>query len=82
MIELLTFVAGAAIGGLLSWLIAHRYYLKASAEQRVELKRLSEGLRPRNTLRNFENLLETSRWTQSVIDHTEVWMADAERKQH
>ena len=78
MNELLTFGAGAAIGGLLSWLIAHRYYLKASAEQRVELKRLSEGLKPRNSLRDFENLLETSRWTQSVIDHTEVWMADAD----
>jgi hypothetical protein len=78
MNELLTFVAGAAIGGLLSWLIAHRYYLKASADQRVELKRLSEGLKPRNTLRDFENLLETSRWTKSVIGHTEVWMADAD----
>ena len=78
MNELLTFVEGAAIGGLLSWLIAHRYYLKASADQRVELKRLSEGLKPRNTLRDFENLLETSKWTKPVIDRTEIWMADAD----
>ncbi len=76
--ELLTFVAGAAIGGLLSWLITHRYYLRASADQKVELERLAEGLRSRNTLRDFENLLETSGWTKSVIDHTEVSIADVD----
>jgi hypothetical protein len=76
MNEFLTFCAGAAIGGLLSWLITHRYYLKASADQRIELQKMSEGLQPRNTLRDFEELLESSKWTQTVIDHTEIWMAD------
>jgi hypothetical protein len=28
MDDFLTFAAGAAIGGLLSWLITHRYYVK------------------------------------------------------
>ena len=78
MNEFLTFCAGAAIGGLLSWLITHLYYLKASADQRNELQKLSDGLQPRNTLRDFENFLENSKWSKSVIDHTETWMADAD----
>ncbi|MCM5570064.1 hypothetical protein M6I34_06055 [Burkholderiaceae bacterium FT117] len=78
MKEFLMFAAGAAIGGLLSWLITHRYYIKAGADQRAELDRLSADLRPRNTLENFERMLESSNWTKSVIDHTEVWIADAD----
>lgn len=76
MNEFLTFAAGAAIGGLLSWLITHRYYIKSGADQKVELERLTATLKPRNTLQNFERMLESSEWTKSVIDHTEVWIAD------
>ena len=78
MNEFLTFAAGAAVGGLLSWLITHRYYIKAGADQRVELDRLSAALKPRNTLDNFERMLDSSNWTKSVINHTEVWMADTD----
>ena len=78
MDKLFTFVSGVVIGGLLSWLIAHWYYLKASADQRTGLNKLSEGLKPRNTLRDFENFLETSDWTKSIIDHAKIWMADAD----
>ncbi len=78
MQEFLTFLAGAAIGGLLSWLITHRYYIKAGSDQKAELARLSEELKPKNTLQNFERLLETSTWSKSVIGHTEVWMADTD----
>lgn len=76
MQELLTFLAGAAIGGLLSWLITHRYYIKAGSDQKAELARLSDELKPKNTLQNFEQLLEKSTWSKSVIGHSEVWMAD------
>lgn len=76
--DLLTFIAGAVIGALSSWFITHRYYLKAGADQRAELRQLSEDLRPRNTLRDFEKLLETSSWTKTYIDHAEVWMCDAD----
>lgn len=76
--ELTTFIAGAAIGGLLSWLITHRYYVKAGADQRIELKKLSDGLRPRNTLRDFETYLDESTWTKTVVGHAGVWMADAD----
>lgn len=76
--DLLTFIAGCAIGGLLSWLITHRYYVKAGADQRAELARLSEELRPRNTLRDFEDLLATSKWTKTSIARSEIWVADAD----
>lgn len=78
MDDFLTFVAGAAIGGLLSWLITHRYYMKSGADQKAELAKLQAALKPRNTLNDFENLLRTSAWTKSVVGHTEVWMADTD----
>jgi hypothetical protein len=78
MNEIFTFMAGVTIGGLLSWFIAHRYYLKAGADQRADLARLTEALKPRNTLDNFERMLKASNWTKMSIGHTEVWMADAD----
>lgn len=78
MDELFTFVAGAAIGGLLSWLITHRYYVKASAGQSAALTRLKQDLRPKTTLRDFEDMLARSSWTKSYIDHTEFWIADVD----
>lgn len=78
MTDLLTFVAGAAIGGLLSWFITHRYYLMAGTDQKAELKRLEGALKPRNTLRYFEDLLQSSDWTKSFVGHSEIWMAIAD----
>lgn len=78
MDDFLTFVAGAAVGGLLSWLITHRYYVKSGADQKVELAKLQAALKPRNTLRDFEDLLRTSTWTKSFVGHIEIWMADAD----
>lgn len=78
MNEFLTFAAGAAIGGLLSWLITHRYYIKAGADQRAELQKLSADLKPRNTLQNFEKMLESSSWSKTDIDGTEVWIANTD----
>lgn len=78
MDEFFTFVAGVAVGALLSWLITHRYYKKSGADQKEELAKLQAALRPRNTLSDFENLLRTSTWTKSTVDHVEVWMADTD----
>ena len=61
MDDFLTFAAGAAIGGLLSWLITHRYYMKSGADQKTELAKLQVALKPRNTLSDFEDLLRTSK---------------------
>lgn len=78
MDDFFTFVAGAAIGGLLSWLITHRYYVKSGADQKAELAKLQTALKPRNTLSDFEYLLLTSTWTKSVVGHNEIWMADSD----
>ncbi len=78
MKDYLTFVAGAAIGGLLSWLITHHYYVKSGADQKAELAKLQAALKPRNTLSDFEDLLRTSTWTKTFVEHTEIWMADAD----
>jgi len=78
MNEFQTFVLGASIGGLLSWLITHRYYLKATADQQLEFTKLQAALRPHNTLSDFEDLLRTSSWTKSVMEHKEIWLADAD----
>ncbi|HOM14672.1 MAG TPA: hypothetical protein PLB41_15285 [Rubrivivax sp.] len=80
MEDLLLFVAGCAIGGLLSWLITHRYYIKAGKDQQAELSRLSSELRPRNSLRDFEDLLTDSAWTKEVVDHTEIWIASKDAR--
>jgi hypothetical protein len=78
MDEFLTFVAGAAVGGLLSWLIAHRYYLKSGADQQAQLAKLQAALKPRNTLNDFEDLLRSSAWKKSFVGHAKIWMADAD----
>ena len=77
MNEFLIFLAGIAIGGLLSWLITHHYYLIASKEQKDELNKLKATLRPRNTLHDFEELLLTSEWTISYIVQTKTWIANS-----
>jgi hypothetical protein len=78
MSELLTFIAGAVIGALSSWLITRYYAVKASDEQRTELNRLRDELKPRNTLEEFERRLETATWTKQFIDHVETWVCDAD----
>lgn len=78
MSDFFTFVAGAAIGGLLSWLITHRYYLKSGQDQKRELERLSEKLKAKNTLSDFEDLLESSQWSKETINNSEVWVAAAD----
>lgn len=77
MQELFNFVAGCAIGGLLSWLITHRYYVIAGKEQKIELERLAEELRRRNTLDDFKILLDAS-WRKTHVDNTELWVCEAD----
>ena len=78
MSELFTFIAGVVAGALSSWFISHRYYLKASADQRTELQNLKETLRPKNTLADFERMLQSAKWTGQTINHTEVWICDGD----
>lgn len=74
--ELILLFAGAVIGGLLSWLITHLYYVKASGDQSQQLGKLSESIKPKGTLRDFESLLEKGRWKKELINQSEVWMSE------
>jgi len=74
----LTFVAGVVLGGLASWLIAHKYYIRSSADQKREIDRLKEELRPKTTLQDFEKFLVESKWTESCIDSSKVWICDSD----
>lgn len=74
----LTFVGGVVAGALCSWLITHKYYKRAVVEQKADLARLSEELRPKNTLADFEKFVESAQWTKREIDMREVWVCDAD----
>ncbi len=73
--EIVTFLAGALIGGLISWVITHRYYVKAAEDQKRELGKLSSELQPRKTLIEFEKLLRESAWTPLGGSSKEIWIA-------
>lgn len=74
--EFVIFVAGLIIGGLISWFITHQYFIKAGEDQKKRFRALEERLRSKNTLHEFEDLLESSTWHKEFIDHSEVWIAD------
>lgn len=74
MVELITFFLGAGVG----WGITHWYYLKASADQKREIDRLKEELRPRTTLQDFERYLTDSTWSSTYIDQIKAWVCAAD----
>src|SRR5690606_3037512 len=74
--EVFLFVSGAAVGGLLSWLIAHRYYVKAGTDQKTALNDLTAILQSGNTLERFEALLRNSNWSKRIIENRETWICD------
>ncbi len=71
---LITFIGGVVLGALSSWYIAHKYYRKAGEEQKAELESLSEKLKHRNTLVDFEQCLVTERWDREQIENKDVWV--------
>lgn len=76
--ELITFIAGAVIGAFSSWLITRHYAVRAGEEQRTELNRLRDDLKPRNTLDEFQRRLESASWRKQYIDHVETWICDVD----
>jgi len=68
---------GVVLGALASWYITHRYYAKASADQRAELSALTEKLKHRNTLVDFEQHLHSGEWDKEQISSKEVWVCRA-----
>jgi hypothetical protein len=74
--EVILLVIGALFGGLISWVITHKYYEKSSKEQKELLDGLSQEIKETNTLKYFEFLLENSKWNKEFIDHDEIWVAE------
>jgi hypothetical protein len=74
--EITLFVAGLILGGLTSWIISYRYYQKSTRDLRSELDNLSRKLRPKTTLQDFEQLLESSAWGVESVDGREVWISE------
>ena len=70
-----SFIAGLAVGGLISWLITHRYYIKANESQKKQFVDLEKSLKSKNTLEDFEALLETSLWNKEYIDGQAFFIA-------
>ena len=73
--EIVLLLIGAVIGGLVSWLITHKYYDKSSKEQKELIDKLSKDLKEVNTFKYFEVLLEESEWKKQSIGHNEVWIS-------
>jgi len=48
--------------------------MKASREQKADLAELSEKLRQRNTLADFERLLTESEWDREFVGDEEIWI--------
>ena len=74
---MLSFLGGIILGALASWLITRYYYIKASKEQKGELQKLSDKLRQQNTLQDFEQLLGSSSWQETAINHSRIWVCDS-----
>ena len=74
--EIVLLIIGAIIGGLISWGIGHKYYEKASADQKKLLENLSRDLKETNTLKYFEYLLENSEWQKEFVDNDEFWISE------
>lgn len=70
------FILGVICGGLTSWLITYRYYVKASNEQKVLVDDLSKNITETGTLDYFKKLLEQSKWKKEYINQREVWIAE------
>jgi len=71
---MIQFIVGIIFGGLISWYIAHKYYIRAGSEQRNELERLKNDLKPKNTLGHFERYLMEAEWEKTVVNFKEVWI--------
>lgn len=74
--EIVLLIIGAAIGGVISWSITHKYSEKASEENKELINELSQGFKESNTLKYFEVLLVNSNWNKEYIDHNPIWIAE------
>jgi len=76
--NVITFVLGVVLGAISSWVITHQYYKKAAADQKAEFDRLQGTLRAKNTLRDFEDFVDSSTWKKQQKDERTLWICDAD----
>jgi hypothetical protein len=62
------------IGIVAGWGISHVYYRKSTADLHRQIADLTEKVRPRNRLEDFESRLDTSQWTEEFVGDTKVWV--------
>lgn len=73
--DIVLLVAGIVIGGLVSWLISHIFYVKASKSQELEFKKLIADIEAANTLEYFESQLKDIDWESRNINNNEIWVS-------
>jgi hypothetical protein len=78
MTEIVLFVLGVGIGGATTWWFSHVYYKKSTRDLQDRIDELTEDLRPKNTLQDFEKFLDASEWREQLVDQSTIWVCDSD----
>ncbi len=73
--DIVLLIVGTVFGGLVSWLISHIFYVKASKSQELEFKKLIVDMQASNTLEYFVSQLKDSDWESRHINNDEIWVS-------
>ena len=65
---------GVGLGGFVSYLLTRHYYHKANTDLKTRIDKLSRELEGRETLENFEKLLDTEEWEKEYHDNEPVYV--------
>ncbi|MEM7206492.1 MAG: hypothetical protein AAF434_01585 [Pseudomonadota bacterium] len=57
-------IFGVIVGGLISWWLTRHYYKKSNVELRGSLDTLTKKLASKDTLEEYERMLENSEWVK------------------
>lgn len=72
--DISSLLAGAALGGIISWWITKHYYEKANKELEDSLSRQTRKLANQDTLEEFERLLVQGEWEQNYEGQEPVYV--------
>jgi hypothetical protein len=72
------FIGGVTLGAAASFVIGRFFYRKSAKDQKSALHDVTDRLRAKNTLADFEIHLQTSSWRKMLVDSKEVWVADTD----
>ena len=76
--EIVLFVSGLIVGGLTTWFCSHVYYKKSTRDLQRRVNELSDNLRPKTTIQDFDTFLESSTWTEQEVGQSRIWVCDAD----